>query len=88
MTGDQVTADAIKDPVKVVAVIGEMARETRPEHSLITIIMTGGSILRKVQRGPDNATDFNLPYIEAIRERIGNRIPIGIATDGERQASA
>ena len=60
-----------------------MAREARPEHRLITIIMTGGSILRKVQRGADNATDFNIPYIEAIRERIGNRIPIVMITESQ-----
>ena len=43
---------------------------------LITIIMIGGSIVRKVQGGPDNAADFNAPYVAAIRERIGHRVLI------------
>jgi hypothetical protein len=83
LTGDHVTADAIKDTAKVVEVLDAMSRE--PDHAkrMITILMTGGSILRKVRGGPDNATDFNIPYVMAIRERIGNRIPIVMITESQ-----
>jgi hypothetical protein len=83
LTGDHVSTDAIKDKAKVVEVIGAMAEDASPEHRMITIIMTSGSILRKVQRGADNATDFNIPYIEAIRERIGHRVPIVMITESQ-----
>jgi hypothetical protein len=83
LTGDHVTADAIKNKAELVEVLAEMVREPDPGKRLITIIMTGGSILRKVQGGPDNATDFNLPYVEAIRERIGRRIPIVLIIESQ-----
>ncbi|MBI4503511.1 MAG: hypothetical protein HY700_20415 [Gemmatimonadetes bacterium] len=83
LTGDHVTADAIKDKQKVVDVLDAMTREPDPENRMITVIMTGGSIVRKLKGGPDNATDFNLPYVEAIRERIGRRIPIVMITESQ-----
>jgi hypothetical protein len=83
LTGDHVTPDAIKDKIKVVEVLDAMSREPDPEKRLITIIMTGGSIVRPLHGGPDNATDFNLPYVEAIRERIGRRIPIVMITESQ-----
>lgn len=81
LSGDHVTADAIKNKDHVVEVIGAMAAETDPAHRMITIIMTGGSILRSVQKGPDNAADFNIPYVEAIRDKIGHRVPIVMITE-------
>jgi len=36
-----------------------------------------------VQKGPDNAADFNIPYVEAIRERIGHRVPIVMITESQ-----
>jgi hypothetical protein len=83
LTGDHVTADAIKDKAKVVDVLDAMYHEPDPAKRMITILMTGGSIVRKVQGGPDNAADFNIPYIEAIRERIGHRIPIVMITESQ-----
>ena len=77
------TADAIKDKAKVAAVLDAMSREPDPGKRLITIIMTGGSIVRKVKGGPNNATDFNIPYVEAIRERIGRRVPIVMITESQ-----
>jgi hypothetical protein len=81
-TGDHVSADAVKDVGKVVEVIGAMAAEPDPAFRLITILMTGGSIVRKL-RGADNAAEFNIPYVEAIRARIGNRIPIVMITESQ-----
>jgi hypothetical protein len=83
LTGEHVTADAIKNKAKVVDVLDAMAREPDPDKRLITIIMTGGSIVRKVQGGPDNAADFNAPYVAAIRERIGHRVPIVMITESQ-----
>jgi len=83
LTGDHVTADAIKDKAKVVDVLDAMTQEPDPAKRMITVIMTGGSIVRKLKGGPDNATDFNLPYVEAIRERIGRRIPIVMITESQ-----
>ena len=45
--------------------------------------MTGGSIVRKVRGGADNAADFNIPYVAAIRERIGHRVPIVMITESQ-----
>jgi len=83
LSGDHVTADAIKNKDHVTEVIGAMADELDPAQRMITIIMTGGSILRPVQKGPDNAADFNIPYVEAIRERIGHRVPIVMITESQ-----
>lgn len=83
LTGDHVTADAIKDKRQVVEVLAAMAEEPDPAKRMITVIMTGGSIVRPVRGGPDNATDFNLPYVEAIRERLGRRIPIVMITESQ-----
>ncbi len=83
LTGEHVTADAIKDSDKVVGVLGAMVDEPDPANRLITIIMTGGSIVRKVKGGPDNAADFNAPYVAAIRERIGHRVPIVMITESQ-----
>src|SRR5262249_37264900 len=51
LTGDHVTADAIKDKVKVVEVLDAMSREADPGKRMITIIMTAGSIVRPIQGG-------------------------------------
>ncbi len=83
LSGDHVTADAIKDRDKVVEVLAAMAREPDPAKRMITVIMTGGSIVRKVRGGPDNAADFNIPYVAAIRERIGHRVPIVMITESQ-----
>jgi hypothetical protein len=83
LTGDHVTADAIKDVSKVVEVLDAMSKESDPAKRMITVIMTGGSIVRKVRGGADNATDFNLPYVEAIRARIGRRVPIVMITESQ-----
>ena len=83
LTGDHVTADAIKDVGRVVEVLAAMAAEPDPAKRMITILMTGGSILRKVRGGADNAADFNIPYVEAIRERIGHGIPIVMITESQ-----
>jgi hypothetical protein len=83
LTGDHVTADAIKDVGKVVEVLAAMAEEPDPTTRMVTIIMTGGSIVRPVRGGPDNATDFNLPYVEAIRARLGRRVPIVMITESQ-----
>jgi hypothetical protein len=83
LTGDHVTPDAIKDKAKVVEVLGAMAEEPDPAKRMLTILMTGGSIVRSIKGGPDNATDFNLPYIEAIRERLGRRVPIVMITESQ-----
>jgi hypothetical protein len=88
LTGDHVTADAIKDVEKVAEVLDAMTREPDASRRMITVIMTGGSILRKIQGGPDNATDFNLPYVEAIRERIGRRIPIVLIIESQPTENA
>jgi len=82
-TGDHVSADAIKDVGKVTEVIEAMVTEPRPEFRVITIIMTGGSIVRKVRGGADNAAAFNIPYIEAVRERVGGRVPIVMITESQ-----
>lgn len=81
LEGDHVTADAIKDLDAVVEVVGAMAAETDAARRLITLIMTGGSIVRAVQGGADNAADFNIPYVEAVRRSIGHRIPIVMITE-------
>ncbi len=81
--GDHVTADAIKDKDRLVEVLDAMSREPDPAKRMITILMTGGSILRKIRSGPDNAVDFNIPYVEAIRERIGHKIPIVMITESQ-----
>ncbi len=83
LTGDHVTADAIKDVSKVVEVLAAMAAEPDPAKRMLTILMTGGSIVRPLRGGPDNATDFNLPYVEAIRERLGRRVPIVMITESQ-----
>lgn len=83
LTGNHVTADAVKDKAKVVEVLDAMNREPDPAQRMITIIMTGGSIVRSLRGGPDNAADFNIPYVQAIRERIGNRIPIVMITESQ-----
>lgn len=83
LTGEHVTADAIKNSDRCVEVLAAMVEEPDPAKRLITIIMTGGSIVRKVQGGPDNAADFNAPYVAAIRERIGHRVPIVMITESQ-----
>ena len=83
LTGDHVTADAIKDKGRLVEVLAAMAEEPDPSKRMLTILMTGGSIVRSVKGGADNATDFNLPYVEAIRERLGRRIPIVMITESQ-----
>ena len=83
LTGDHVTADAIKDRDKLVTVLAAMAEEPHPGRRMVTVIMTGGSIVRPIRGGPDNATDFNLPYVEAIRARLGRRIPIVMITESQ-----
>jgi hypothetical protein len=83
LSGDHVTADAIKDQGRVVDVLAAMARELDPKKRMITVIMTGGSIVRRVRGGPDNAADFNIPYVAAIRERIGHRVPIVMITESQ-----
>ena len=83
LEGDHVTADAIKDKDRVADVLAAMVEEPDPSKRLITIIMTGGSIVRKVRGGPDNAADFNVPFVEAIRDRIGSRIPIVMITESQ-----
>jgi hypothetical protein len=83
LTGDHVTADAIKDKDKVVAVLAAMAQEPDPAKRMITILMTGGSIVRKVRGGAEDAAHFNLPFVEAIRERIGRRIPIVLIIEAQ-----
>lgn len=83
LTGDHVTADAIKNKDQVVEVLAAMAEEPDPAKRMITVIMTGGSIVRPVKGGPDNATDFNLPYVEAIRATIGRRVPIVMITESQ-----
>ncbi len=82
-TGDHVAADAVKDIAKVAEVIEAMTREQSPDFRVITIIMTSGSIVRKVRGGADNAADFNIPYVEAIRSRIGGRLPIVMITESQ-----
>jgi hypothetical protein len=83
LTGDHVTAAAIKDKARVVDVLEEMTKESDPARRMITIIMTGGSIVRKMPGGTDNAADFNVPYVEAVRDRIGNRVPIVMITESQ-----
>ncbi len=83
LTGDHVTADAIKDKGQLVEVLSAMAEEPDPSKRMLTVLMTGGSIVRPVRGGPDNATDFNLPYVEAIRARLGRRIPIVMITESQ-----
>ncbi len=83
LTGDHVTPDAIKDVGKVVEVLAAMAEEPDPSKRMLTILMTGGSIVRPIKGGPDNATDFNLPYVEAIRARLGRRVPIVMITESQ-----
>ena len=83
LTGDHVTADAIKDRDRVVEVLAAMADEPDPDKRMITVIMTGGSIVRKLRGGHDNAADFNAPYVAAIRERLGHRVPIVMITESQ-----
>jgi len=83
LSGDQVIAGAIKDKDQVVEVLGAMAAEKDPAVRLINVLMTGGSIMKPIRRGADNAVDFNIPYVEAIREKIGNRIPIVMITESQ-----
>ena len=83
LTGDHVTAEAIKDKDRLVDVLDVMSQEPDPAKKMITILMTGGSIVRSIRRGPDNATDFNIPYVKAIRERLGRRIPIVMITESQ-----
>lgn len=82
-SGEHVMPDAIKDVNKIVEVIGAMKDEESPEFRVITIIMTSGSILRKVRGRPGNAADFNIPFVEAIRARIGGRTPIVMITESQ-----
>jgi hypothetical protein len=82
-TGDHVAADAIKDIGKVAEVIEAMVEEQSPDFRVITIIMTSGSILRKVRGNAENAADFNIPYVEAIRSRVSGRVPIVMITESQ-----
>jgi len=83
LTGDHVTSDAIKNAETLVEVLAAMSQEPDPGKRMITVLMTGGSIIRKVRGGADNAADFNIPYVEAIRERIGHRLPIVMITESQ-----
>ncbi len=83
LTGDHVTADAIKNKERLVEVLAAMLQESNPARRPITVLMTGGSIVRRVPGGAENAADFNIPYVAAIRERIGNRIPIVMITESQ-----
>jgi hypothetical protein len=82
-TGDHVNADAIKDIDQVAEVIAAMVAEPLAEFRVITVIMTSGSIVRKVRGGADNAAHFNRPYVEAIRARVGWRLPIVMITESQ-----
>jgi hypothetical protein len=82
-SGDHVLPDPVKDLAKVVDILEAMVREPSPAFRVITVLMTGGSILRKVLGGADNAADFNAPYVAAIRERIGHRLPIVLITESQ-----
>ncbi len=83
LTGEHVTSDAIKNKDRLVEVLDLMSQEPDPANKMITVLMTGGSIVRSIQGGPDNAVDFNIPYVEAIRERLGRRIPIVMITESQ-----
>lgn len=82
-SGDHVLAEPVKEQDKVVAAIRAMYEEKSPEFRLVTVLMTSGSILRKVRGGAGNPTDFNLPYVEGIRAAIGNQTPIVLITESQ-----
>jgi len=83
LTGDHVTADAIKDVGKLVEVLGAMSEEPDPSKRMLTVLMTGGSVIRSIRGGASNPTDFTLPYVEAIRAKIGRRVPIVMITESQ-----
>jgi hypothetical protein len=83
LKGDHVSPQAVKDPEKVATVVAEMVRGASAAHRVVTVLMTSGSILRDVQGRGENAADFNIPYVEAIRARIGGRLPIVLITESQ-----
>lgn len=81
--GDQVSPAAIKNVGSTATVIAEMVAETAAEFRVASILITGGAITRSVQGGASNAAEFNIPYVEAIRTKIGGRIPIVLITEAQ-----
>lgn len=81
--GDHVSAAAIKNVETTATVIAEMVKEPAPEFRVASILLTSGSITRKVQGGASNAAAFNISYITAIREKIGGRVPIVLITESQ-----
>jgi hypothetical protein len=77
---EHVVYDTIKDPEQVATVAEAMYRDMfldkreNLENRMISIIMTAGTI-KKTLKGL-NRVDFYLQYVNAIRKKIGNRIPI------------
>jgi hypothetical protein len=81
--GDHVSAAAIKNVSDVATIVTEMVDEQSPDFRVASVLMTGGSITRPVQGGADNAADFNIPYVEAIRAKIGGRTPVVLITESQ-----
>jgi hypothetical protein len=77
---DHVIYDAVKDPNQVATVLEGMYRNMFVDEKeslwnrMIGIILTAGTI--KTTLKGLKPTDFYLQYVRAIREKIGNRIPI------------
>lgn len=67
------------DPRQVAEVIAEIFREERePVDRPLGVFIDGGAITTKVAGLPED--DFYLRYVNLIREKIGTRWPIHIAT--------
>lgn len=78
----QIVSGAIRKVDQVAEVIKVMAAEQDPEIRLVTIWITGGSIIRPV-RGVANVVDFQIPYVEAIRAEIGHRLPLVLIVEAQ-----
>ncbi len=72
--GAKAMPKAYKSVDDVVTVVEAMFAETDPDYRLQEILITAGTILGELNGKSD--TEFNLQYVEAIRDRIGSRIPI------------
>lgn len=69
---------AVKDPSRIAEVVKAAVTLEDHETKPMAILITGGAILGSVYGLKED--DFYIRYIEAIKEEIGNRIPVLLQT--------
>ncbi|MCL5951562.1 MAG: radical SAM protein [Chloroflexi bacterium] len=82
--GKEAMPKAYKDIDSVVTVIEAMFAEQDPDLRVQEILITAGTILGELNG--KNDTEFNLEYVEAIRDRIGYRIPIVLIIEAKKES--